>query len=295
MTIAACYLSSEGVVLGADSTSTIFVAGRGPNPSGAEHQFDFAQKIFQVGESGSIGIAMWGLGSLPMTSFRTLVAELADELDRTIHGSMLSIANRWADLFWQRYLSEYSQIANRAQALAAQALRSNDEEAEYAWLMQSFSGGFCIGGCCLPDRNPSAYEIVYSPQLSNLPPPAPLQPGSTKFWGCPNLMERLLYGIDPYLFDALMKSGKWSGTDQELFDVVQPHMLGQPTQLPLREAIDWVHASIYSTIKTMKFSHMAPVCGGPIEIAVISSDRHFRWVRHKSLDAAICADGGPDA
>jgi hypothetical protein len=29
------------------------------------------------------------------------------------------------------------------------------------------------------------------------------------------------------------------------------------------------------------------VCGGPIEIAVISSDRKFRWVRHKEWDAAI--------
>ncbi len=72
---------------------------------------------------------------------------------------------------------------------------------------------------------------------------------------------------------------------------MQPYSLGQPEELPIREAIDWVHASIYATIKTMKFSHMAPVCGGPIEIAVITTDRQFRWVRHKSLDAAVAYDG----
>ena len=63
--------------------------------------------------------------------------------------------------------------------------------------------------------------------------------------------------------------------------------------LPIREAIDWVHASIYTTIQAMKFSHLAPVCGGPVEIAVITTDRPFRWVRHKRLDAAL-RQGGSD-
>ena len=38
MTIAACYVSAEGVVFGADSTATMFVPGPGPNPSGASVQ-----------------------------------------------------------------------------------------------------------------------------------------------------------------------------------------------------------------------------------------------------------------
>lgn len=55
----------------------------------------------------------------------------------------------------------------------------------------------------------------------------------------------------------------------------------------LRDAIDFAHACIYSTIKGMKFSNFFQVCGGPIELAVISTDRKFRWVRHKAWDAAI--------
>ena len=57
--------------------------------------------------------------------------------------------------------------------------------------------------------------------------------------------------------------------------------------LPIREAIDFVHACIYSTIKAMKFSNFSQICGGPIEIAVITSDRRFRWVLHKDWDAAV--------
>ena len=42
MTIAACYLSPEGVVFGADSTTTI-----------GDHHFNFGQKIFELGDGGS--------------------------------------------------------------------------------------------------------------------------------------------------------------------------------------------------------------------------------------------------
>ncbi|MCX5674836.1 MAG: hypothetical protein NTX87_07495, partial [Planctomycetota bacterium] len=109
------------------------------------------------------------------------------------------------------------------------------------------------------------------------------------FWGCPNLIDRLLRGMDYPMFSRILESGKWQGTADDLFEVLEEGALGQPYDLPLREAIDWVYASIYTTIKAMKFSHLAPVCGGPIEIAVISSDRPFRWVRHKRLGQAIAA------
>ena len=35
------------------------------------------------------------------------------------------------------------------------------------------------------------------------------------------------------------------------------------------------------------FSRLDPVCGGPIEVAVITTARRFRWVCHKELDAAL--------
>ena len=102
-----------------------------------------------------------------------------------------------------------------------------------------------------------------------------------------SLINRLVYGIDERLFRAILQSDKWTGTNDELFDLVGCSALGAPRNLPIREAIDMIYANIYTTIKTMKFSHLAPVCGGPIEVAVITSDRPFRWVCHKSLCEAI--------
>jgi hypothetical protein len=291
MTIAACYLSSEGIVFGADSTTTMFVSGIGPGASGSEHHFNFAQKIFQIGEDSTLAMTMWGLGGLHTVSYRTLIAQFADLLITQGSQSMEEVANRWNLFFWEIYAKDYEDRLQRTQILINQAKRTPEEDSEIAWLMQTFSGGFCLGGYLRNDRTPRAFEVLFNPALEAPGNITSIALGRTRFWGCPNLIERILYGLDPSIPQSILNSGKWSGTNDELYNILLPHCLGQPFDLPIREAIDWVHASIYTTIKTMKFSHMAPVCGGPVEIAAITTDRRFRWVRHKRFDSAIAEDG----
>jgi len=59
------------LVLGADSTSTY------ANPDG-HHYFNHVQKLFEVGENSSLGIVTRGLGGLAVSSYRMLIAQLAD-------------------------------------------------------------------------------------------------------------------------------------------------------------------------------------------------------------------------
>jgi len=114
-----------------------------------------------------------------------------------------------------------------------------------------------------------------------------LEYGVPKFWGWGNLIERLLFGIDDKLMTRIADSEKWDGNKADLAELVAETSLLQPTVVPIREAIDWIHASIYTTIKAVKFSHFAPACGGAIELAVITTDRPFRWVQHKALNSAL--------
>ena len=75
MTIAACYVSHEGVVLGADSTSTYLM------PDGTVRHHNQSQKILEVGEPGStLGIVTFGRMGLPEKSYRHIMAELSDSL-----------------------------------------------------------------------------------------------------------------------------------------------------------------------------------------------------------------------
>lgn len=79
MTIAAAYLVSEGVVFGADSSTTISV--RTPEGVGGVLQvLSHAQKVFEVGEKSRLGVCTWGAGSVGDISHRTIIAQLADEI-----------------------------------------------------------------------------------------------------------------------------------------------------------------------------------------------------------------------
>jgi hypothetical protein len=280
VTIAACYVSREGVVLGADSTTTFDAFEQ-------NHYLNHAQKIFEIGEHSTFGVVTWGLGGLRNISYRTYTAHLSDDLNRNPATSVRDVADRWTNLLWPDYQTVFANEIRRAialQTIAVTAGRSPQEEKEYASLAE-WTTGFCLGGHCLADRIPDAYEIIFDvrqrgPKFTQIIPHIPA------FWGAPSLIERLIYSMDWRLYEDIMRSGKWKGTAQDLLAMMGNYALATPW-LPIREAIDFVHASIYTTIKSLKFSQNAQICGGPIEIAAITSDRYFRWVRHKRMDEAV--------
>ena len=174
MTIAACYISPEGVVLGADSTST-YRDGKGQS-----QYYNHAQKIYEVGENASLGIVTWGLGGLAVSSHRTLIALFADSLAAKPPKDAAEVAQRWSDEFGKAYLAS----PLRPQIDACQALgkkkpydpkaqpapadaRTQAEETQLAKWVQRLTAGFCIGGYVLPDRAPSAFEVIFTPLEPN--------------------------------------------------------------------------------------------------------------------------------
>ncbi|WP_353091674.1 hypothetical protein [Methylibium sp.] len=285
MTIAGFYLTPEGVVLGADSTMS------SPTASGM-HYFNFTQKILQIGEGGTLGLMVWGLASVsPSVSYRTLVAKLDDSLKQKKPKTVLEVAQRWVDFVWPLYDS-FSLVA-RFKALKAKpphnaadpASRTQDEEVEFKNLCDGLVLGFCIAGYIPGDRTPIACSMQFSPD-GGKPSPTEHKVESFSWWGMPNIVKRLIFGADDNLKRAVVKSPHWKGTDAD-FDGLLAEQRLMHGSLPIRDAVDYVHSCIYSTIKAMKFSSFLQVCGGPIEVAVITTDRKFRWVRHKSWEAAI--------
>lgn len=279
LTIAVCYLSPEGIVLGADSTTT-FSGGEG------HHFYNHAQKLFEIGENSTFALVTWGLASFNGTSYRRLIAQLADSFIATPPASIKDVADAWVAIAWPVF-SALPQF-KRVQELDKNAKRTDDEDKEYNQLKAGLVVGFCIGGYCLPDRLGRAFEIVFDP-LST-PSPSEIAPLSQKWWGVPNIISRMIHGSDVNLRTSILASGMWSGTPEQLDSILADQALLHPI-LPIREAVDFVHSCIRSTGKAMKFSINPQFCGGPPEVAVITSDRAFRWVRHKSWDTAII-DGG---
>lgn len=293
MTIACCYVSPEGVVLGADSTASLMATGF--------HYFNHAQKIFEIGEEGTLGLVTWGLSGLQGVSTRTLVAELGDQFALSPPFSVPDAMARWITLFdaaWANFSQHPAWAAAFAQCRALGALAAFDptggtpnartlqQEQQFQELVRQLTVGFCIGGRVPSDRTPAAYFVHYNPMVNGSPTPTQIGPETYRFWGAPNMIDRLIGGADHATREAIVRSGHWSGSAADLNNVLSQYNLAHPV-LPLREAIDFVHSCIYSTIKAFKFSYFPQVCGGPIELAVVSTDRRFRWVRHKSFDTAV--------
>lgn len=285
MTIAACYVLPEGIVLGADSTISTPVA------SGGFHYLNHNQKLFELGENSTFGVVTWGLGGIGAESYRSLIARLADHLKVTPPASVADVAQQWTDRVWDIYSRspDVQAAIVRCKELNAAEARSKDEEDELLRLERGLTLGFCVAGYIPADRIPCAFQIVINP-LQDKPTPVQIGMGHYAFWGAPNMIRRLIYGYDEGLAAQIMGSTKWGGTVDELNDLLNKNQLGCGLP-PMREAVDFVHTCIYSTIKALKFSSLSQICGGPIEVAVITTDRLFRWVRHKEWDSAIY-DGG---
>jgi hypothetical protein len=287
VTIAVCYVSPEGVVLGADSTTTY-----------GTHHFNNSQKLFEVGEDSTLAMVTWGLGGLHINSHRTLIALFDDDLKNKPAKSVSEVADRWAAFFYAAYndpnmpLAPFIQQCRALHAKAAfdpanptdPAARTQQEE---GWLREwqlNLVVGFCVAGYLMPDRAPMAFEIVFDP-INGVPTPTQ-RPHGYWFWGAPNMIQRLIFACDEQLKQSILSSGHWNGTPEDLEALVSQHALAHPL-VPIRDAIDFVHSCVSSTIKAFKFSNLAPICGGPIEIGLITTDRRFRWVQHKPWNVAI--------
>lgn len=284
MTIAACFVTPGGVVLGADSTTTF----RLPDHSGnlTFRHFDHAQKLFQVGEDSSLGIVTWGLGGLGHLSYRTVFAQFADSAPNTA-ASLEDAAAKFSQHFWRVYSESLADTIDTVARLRALAERTPKQEAELVELIRGSTVGFCLGGYVQRDRTPGACAIIFSPDMTASPVPGKLIVGRPSFWGIPDITKRLMFGIDEGLLEAIAASEHWTGTVDDLVDLAKPFFFQPPDALPIREAIDFVDSAIYATVKGMKFSNRRPFCGGPVELAVITTDRRFRWVSHKTMNVAV--------
>jgi hypothetical protein len=162
MTIAACYVCSEGVVFGADSTWTVPVQCAGGEVR--ERYFAHGQKILQVGDNSTLGLIMWGLLVLKELSFRTIVARLADDLQAKPAQTIEEAASRWTEMFWREYTTALSDVREQLEELQRKgAQRSQEEDEELEELIADYQGGFCFGGYFMSERIPESVRDFLRP------------------------------------------------------------------------------------------------------------------------------------
>ena len=264
MTIAAAYLVSDGIVLGADSSTTVQVSK--PEGTGVVQLLLHSQKVFEVGENSRLGVCTWGAGSFGNVSHRTVVAQLADKVnDKTT----------------------VKEAAEILVSIGGPLIK--EKGVPFV--------GYYLGGWNPGNHEPACFQIEISPKESkvNL-----IQLGLCSFSGNPIFFSRVFWGFDQRLpdklKDELKKTIKIDNFDAVFTQAFTNSLAGLPSigfqDLPIREAIDFVYSYLHITVKAEKFKFGAPSCGGPIEVAFVSTDRRFRWVRHKPFSSAIIEQEG---
>jgi hypothetical protein len=265
MTIAVGLLAADGVVLGADSTVTIFTA-----EETVSSLLTGAQKIFQLGMNRPYGLVFFGAGSFGSRSYRDLLVQFERQL-----GGATPPVREVAQRFYDFGLAIWPAEAERLQ-VDPQVLPDT---------------GVLVGGCGAGEDHCCFARVHFRPgeEVGGQPVVHFDLPGQFLFEGCPDAAHRLLHGFDAASWQTVAEFIPPADREAALESLLAPSLIRPaPTPtLPLRDAVDYVHWIVHATIKYYKFVEGPQVCGGKVEIACVTADRGFRWVTHKSLDWCV--------
>lgn len=275
MTIAISIKINDGVVLAADSASTLL----GINPAaagrvGVFNVYNNANKVFNLKKGLPIGAVTWGAGSIGQASTSTILKDLrkifAKGDDERYSGWKLNKETYTIDEVAQR-LKEYVY-----DGLYLPHFKDAPQKPDLGFIVAGYSANapmadeFQIdikGGDCNGPRRLRAREQIGMTWGGNAEP-----------------LNRLLIGVGGALPQVL--SNLFKVTPQQFPSVMQSiqQSLMAPLvvpAMPLQDAIELAEFLVDMTIKFWRFMPGAPTVGGPIDIAAISKHEGFRWIRRK--------------
>jgi hypothetical protein len=272
MTIALSVKVNDGVVIAADSASTLI--GQGPNGRTAViNVYNNANKVFNLCKGLPVGAITWGAGSIGTASTSTLLKDFRKFISGENQERSDWIINR----------DSYSIEA------IAQHFRQFIFDELYAPAFKDWPEkpalGFVIAGYSSSSEMAEEYRIdIQNGQCTGPSPVRGNHECGLNWNGEPEAINRLLlgYGINlPHVLQANL------GVPEEQI----PHAMGIIMQsltvplvtaaMPIQDAIDLAEFLVDATIKFSKFRPGAPTVGGPIEIAAITKHEGFKWVRRK--------------
>jgi hypothetical protein len=284
MSIAVVCNVPDGVVIGADSAIT--VAG----PHGVFKVFEDAEKVFALRHGGTgleecyAAAATYGLG---LIGTRTVEAYVRDFCDRK-GGQLAKLQIKEAcqelhDWLEARYEEEVRPRVEQQRGLPLEKIPAQERPML----------GVAVAGYS-PDCD--------SPEVWNTQIPRPAQgdmvqqykaPGQfgVSWWGFVSPVTRFVKGFEPALASAIdylvKKHNVQLGEDekQEFNRLVGQSEWQIPYEaMPLQEAVNLTKFVLSLSINWARFHVGAPVCGGPIRLAVISRGGGFEWVQQPKLE-----------
>jgi hypothetical protein len=272
MTIAIAVKVHNGVVLAADSASTL----TGMTPEGQRqvvNVFNSARKIFRLHEDIKvpIGLMVWGEGSIGSASISILAKDLRQRfMDKKNQDFFINskkykledvakLTKRF--LFDEIYMTEFVDKPYKPFIGFMIAGYSANEGFPEIWAVQIEEGGNCPGPTLLRKK-----EDIGINWAGEKEPITRIIKGHSELIG--NVLQEL--GVPA---DQIAPAVELIGT-----------RLNAPlahAPMPIQDSIDLAVFLVDTAINFSRFMPGPPTVGGPVDVAAITKHEGFRWVQRK--------------
>ena len=284
MTICVSVKVSEGLVLAADSTVTVHGAAQDPSGNvmrGILKTYDHARKLSHI-KDFPIGTLTWGIAHIGSRSVASLIKEYEYKLP-SLQEEEQGIAERRMRREAQPVERPQFRVQEIAQGLLEHVRASY--EAEFAEQPREVRPvlGILVSGYSWDQFFPEQWliDLLGSGELIRVRPDANGKPDFGANWfGLTDAIVRLHWGRDDRAVGILAE--RFGASIEEVRKLLEP--LQYPVifdGMPLQDAIDYAVYLVNVAIGRFRFSVGAPLCGGEIDVAVITPNT-FTWVQRKS-------------
>lgn len=264
MTIAIALKVGDGLILGADSASTLADA------DGVGNVYFNAEKLFNLVKGLPLGAVVSGLGGLQGRSVATLAKDLRlrmsdpsqtdwflDPLKFTVEQAADCVKRFFYDELYVAETAEWPEGSPKPTMNLLVGGYSAGQPHSEVWSVEIDAQGKCKSECSIAKESTGAV------------------------WrGQPEALNRLLRGYSETVFDQMVKSGV-PPQSASAFLAGIPIMPLIHGAMPIQDAIDLLHYFVDVTAGFVRFAPGAPVVHPPTDSAAITAHEGFRWIRRK--------------
>jgi len=264
VTICVSVRVAEGLVLAADSA--VMLEGRLKTPQGEAtgvlQTFEFGNKVARF-KDYPIGIMSWGMGSISDRSIQSLIMECEyahpTQQDNPKY-TVKSVADALLEFLRPRYDGAYP---------------PKDKRPRLGLLVGGYSAGeFFADQYVYEFPTSSEWQIV----RPNKPDGCPSF--GANWYGQRDALVRLVKGYDEGGLNELLKRGADKAIVQKWVDDNVSELPLVFDGMPLQDAIEFANYAVQVVIGRFRFALGPPLCGGDIDIAVITPSA-FQWAQRK--------------
>ncbi len=271
MTIAISIKVNDGIVLAADSASTMIGVDEHSKPT-VINIYDNANKIFNLRKGLSIGAITWGTGSIGHASISTLAKDFREAItnEKTEDSidfdkdkfTIEEVAIKFKDFIFDKYEKGFKNL-------------SNNDKPDLGFMIVGYSAGRPLA---------EEYRIDIAKGECNGPTLVRSEDLTGITWnGLIDAISRLYKGHSALLRSVLTKSGLKDDMSDRIINLCNSELQVQMVTpaMPIQDAIDLAIFLVDATANFSKFAPGATTVGGPIEVATITKYEGFRWIKRK--------------